>query len=101
MWSHRSRRSWRRIDPCSAGRSGPMSKVCRRPTALFQYDGARDGRPGSPPSYAFGRAATVPCCTRRGVCVDFEMPKDVVEFLAKVDEFIESEIKPLEQESDN
>jgi len=33
--------------------------------------------------------------------VDFEIPKDVQEMLVKVDDFIEREIKPLEQENDN
>src|SRR5687768_14089850 len=33
--------------------------------------------------------------------MDFEIPKDITEFLTKVDDFIEREIKPLEQENDN
>jgi alkylation response protein AidB-like acyl-CoA dehydrogenase len=33
--------------------------------------------------------------------VDFEIPKDIREFLERVDAFIEAEIKPLEQENDN
>jgi len=33
--------------------------------------------------------------------VDFEIPKDVQEMLVKVDDFIEREIKPLEEENDN
>jgi alkylation response protein AidB-like acyl-CoA dehydrogenase len=33
--------------------------------------------------------------------VDFEIPKDIREFLERVDDFIEAEIKPLEQENDN
>ncbi len=33
--------------------------------------------------------------------MDFEIPKDVQEMLVKVDDFIEREIKPLEQENDN
>ena len=33
--------------------------------------------------------------------MDFEIPKDIREFLEKVDAFIEAEIKPLEQENDN
>ena len=33
--------------------------------------------------------------------MDFRLPEDVVEYLAELDEFIESEIKPLEQQDDN
>ncbi len=33
--------------------------------------------------------------------MDFEIPKDIREFLEKIDDFIEAEIKPLEQENDN
>ena len=33
--------------------------------------------------------------------MDFEIPKDVQEMLVKIDDFIEREIKPLEQENDN
>ena len=33
--------------------------------------------------------------------MDFEIPKDVQELLVKIDDFIEREIKPLEQENDN
>ena len=33
--------------------------------------------------------------------MDFELPADLVDFLAKIDDFIETEIKPLEQEDDN
>src|SRR5918996_1714400 len=33
--------------------------------------------------------------------MDFEIPKDLQEYLAELDEFIEREIKPLEQENDN
>ena len=36
-----------------------------------------------------------------GAPVDFELPADLVDFLAKIDDFIEREIKPLEQENDN
>jgi acyl-CoA dehydrogenase len=37
----------------------------------------------------------------RGDAVDFELPKDLVEFLGQVDDFIEREIRPLEQQDDN
>jgi alkylation response protein AidB-like acyl-CoA dehydrogenase len=33
--------------------------------------------------------------------VDFELPKDLVDYLAELDDFIEKEIKPLEQQDDN
>jgi acyl-CoA dehydrogenase len=33
--------------------------------------------------------------------MDFEIPKDLQEYLAELDEFIEREIKPLEQQDDN
>jgi acyl-CoA dehydrogenase len=33
--------------------------------------------------------------------VDFEIPKDLQEYLAELDEFIEREIKPLEEQDDN
>ena len=33
--------------------------------------------------------------------MDFEIPKDLAEYLVELDEFIEREIKPLEQENDN
>src|SRR4051794_41781212 len=33
--------------------------------------------------------------------MDFELPADLKEFLFKIDDFIEREIKPLEQEGDN
>src|SRR5438067_2718312 len=33
--------------------------------------------------------------------MDFEIPKDLAEYLDELDEFIEREIKPLEQENDN
>jgi alkylation response protein AidB-like acyl-CoA dehydrogenase len=33
--------------------------------------------------------------------MDFELPKDLVELLERIDDFIEREIKPLEQEGDN
>ena len=33
--------------------------------------------------------------------MDFALPQDLVEFLDKIDDFIEREIKPLEQENDN
>ena len=33
--------------------------------------------------------------------MDFEIPKDIAEFLAELDAFIEREIKPLEQRDDN
>jgi hypothetical protein len=33
--------------------------------------------------------------------VDFELPADLKDFLVKIDDFIEREIKPLEQENDN
>jgi len=33
--------------------------------------------------------------------VDFEIPKDLAAYLVELDEFIEREIKPLEQENDN
>jgi alkylation response protein AidB-like acyl-CoA dehydrogenase len=33
--------------------------------------------------------------------MDFTLPKDLVDYLAELDEFIESEIKPLEQQDDN
>jgi acyl-CoA dehydrogenase len=33
--------------------------------------------------------------------VDFELPKDLAEYLTELDEFIEREIKPLEQADDN
>ena len=33
--------------------------------------------------------------------MDFELPADLKDFLAKIDDFIEREIKPLEQENDN
>src|SRR5256714_3138751 len=33
--------------------------------------------------------------------MDFELPKDLAEYLVELDEFIEQEIKPLELENDN
>ncbi len=33
--------------------------------------------------------------------MDFSLPQDLVDFLAKIDDFIDNEIKPLEQEGDN
>ena len=33
--------------------------------------------------------------------MDFDIPKDLAEYLDELDEFIEREIKPLEQENDN
>ncbi len=33
--------------------------------------------------------------------MDFELPKDLADYLVELDEFIEREIKPLEQENDN
>src|SRR5947199_7747764 len=33
--------------------------------------------------------------------MDFEIPKDLAEYLQELDEFIEREIKPLEAENDN
>src|SRR5918994_5660688 len=33
--------------------------------------------------------------------MDFEIPKDIAEYLVELDEFIEREIKPLEDEHDN
>src|SRR5438874_6586533 len=33
--------------------------------------------------------------------MDFELPKDLAEYLVELDEFIEREIKPLEQQNDN
>jgi acyl-CoA dehydrogenase len=33
--------------------------------------------------------------------MDFEIPKDIKDYLAELDDFIEREIKPLEQENDN
>ena len=33
--------------------------------------------------------------------MDFDLPKDLVEYLAELDRFIEAEIKPLENEDDN
>jgi alkylation response protein AidB-like acyl-CoA dehydrogenase len=33
--------------------------------------------------------------------MDFEIPKDIAEYLVELDEFIEREIKPLEQQDDN
>src|SRR5437763_11776282 len=33
--------------------------------------------------------------------MDFELPKDLAEYLVELDEFIEREIKPLEQQDDN
>jgi len=33
--------------------------------------------------------------------MDFEIPEDITQILAEIDEFIEREIKPLEQEDDN
>ena len=33
--------------------------------------------------------------------MDFELDKDLVDYLAELDDFIEREIKPLEQENDN
>src|SRR5438477_594496 len=33
--------------------------------------------------------------------MDFELPKDLAEYLVELDEFIEREIKPLELENDN
>ena len=33
--------------------------------------------------------------------MDFELPADLKDFLVKIDDFIEQEIKPLEQENDN
>ena len=33
--------------------------------------------------------------------MDFDMPQDLVDFLVELDDFIETEIKPLEQENDN
>src|SRR5256885_3195336 len=37
----------------------------------------------------------------RIAAMDFELPKDLAEYLDELDEFIEREIKPLEQENDN
>src|SRR3954464_12994058 len=37
----------------------------------------------------------------RGHSVDFDIPKDLADYLVELDEFIEREIKPLEQENDN
>ena len=33
--------------------------------------------------------------------MDFAVPDDIVEFIEKLDDFIEREIKPMEQENDN
>jgi hypothetical protein len=33
--------------------------------------------------------------------MDFDIPADLAEYLVELDEFIEREIKPLEQENDN
>src|ERR1700704_3103551 len=33
--------------------------------------------------------------------MDFDLPKDLAEYLDELDEFIEREIKPLEQQDDN
>src|SRR5262245_21266730 len=38
---------------------------------------------------------------RRSGDVDFELPEELTNYLAELDEFIEREIKPLEQENDN
>jgi acyl-CoA dehydrogenase len=42
-----------------------------------------------------------PAARRQDRAVDFELPADLKEFLVKIDDFIEREIKPLEQENDN
>jgi acyl-CoA dehydrogenase len=33
--------------------------------------------------------------------MDFEIPKDIADFLAELDRFIEQKIKPLEAQDDN
>jgi acyl-CoA dehydrogenase len=33
--------------------------------------------------------------------VDFDIPKDLTDYLAELDDFIEREIRPLEQQDDN
>src|SRR6476646_5166403 len=33
--------------------------------------------------------------------MDFELPKDLADYLVELDDFIEREIRPLEQENDN
>src|SRR3954449_4984430 len=39
--------------------------------------------------------------TTRFRLVDFDIPSDLADYLVELDEFIEREIKPLEQENDN
>src|SRR3954465_6610109 len=39
--------------------------------------------------------------TTRFRLVDFDIPSDLAEYLTELDEFIEREIRPLEQEDDN
>src|SRR5678815_5570483 len=38
---------------------------------------------------------------QKGTAVDFDIPKDLADYLVELDEFIEREIKPLEQKDDN
>src|ERR1700722_2527934 len=40
-------------------------------------------------------------CARRGALVDFEIPPELVSYLAELDEFIEREIRPVEARADN
>src|SRR3954453_2617623 len=42
-----------------------------------------------------------PCRSGQDRAVDFELPADLVDFIARLDDFIETVIKPLEQEGDN
>src|SRR3954467_8342518 len=45
--------------------------------------------------------SAVPADTPRVPNVDFELDKDLADYLAELDDFIEREIKPLEQQDDN
>ena len=47
------------------------------------------------------RAPPGPLSHDRGIYVNFDIPKEIQDYLDALDAFIEAEIKPLEQENDN
>src|SRR5712692_1951815 len=47
-----------------------------------------------------GKGGILPC-PRRRCAVDFNLPPELLEYLAKLDAFIDAEIKPLQAEDDN
>ena len=72
-----------RAPPRDASPPATDARSVQRPPAGGRIRGSRDG------------------AGRKGAPVDFELPADLKDFLDKIDDFIEREIKPLEQENDN